>query len=556
MNSLIDFVLNNIVVVLLVTHVLLVVFWFVWEPGFWLIWYLLWVYFIIIFFYSAQYMSWKIYTDPAESLVSPFTLFNTILAILVFYAIIYIFQIPMTADSKELYISITEGALWFFLVVIAFVNLFYYAFGANVVNYLQYDYNVIVDYLRSTITHETGFEFYSPSSNQPFLTRLNNAFQKMFSFNTAPTSSPSAISVSSALKMTAAPTKSLLGIDRVPSANINSPGPSFTGASTNEPSTDIYSPGPSSTGGAGPSSTGPSFTGGAGPSSTGPLFTGGAGPSSTGPLVTGDVSQKNWGAGSPSAAGTYTQGAAGTYTQGAAGAYTQGAAGAYTHGLSGTAVMDLIGLNPPDKDYDTSRIIGAVESVGANIISNMQSMGHRSVKATAGNQPVKATAGNQPVEPPVDTANREVFHVSENKYTYREAQAMCRSLGATLATYDQIEDAYDNGADWYNYGWSEGQYAYFPMQKETWKNWMDGEDCAGRRRASKLRPGIAGGYFANPNIRFGINCYGVKPPKRDGDSMVKPHIRVPAPNKSLSLAPEKMARAKLDSFNSQKWSEF
>ena len=26
-------------------------------------------------------------------------------------------------------------------------------------------------------------------------------------------------------------------------------------------------------------------------------------------------------------------------------------------------------------------------------------------------------------------------------------------------------------------------------------------------------PGINGGYFANPDLKFGVNCYGIKPKK-------------------------------------------
>ena len=49
-------------------------------------------------------------------------------------------------------------------------------------------------------------------------------------------------------------------------------------------------------------------------------------------------------------------------------------------------------------------------------------------------------------EEPKDT--REVFNISNNNYTYEEAQAVCKAYGAELATYDQIEDAYNKGAEW------------------------------------------------------------------------------------------------------------
>lgn len=101
----------------------------------------------------------------------------------------------------------------------------------------------------------------------------------------------------------------------------------------------------------------------------------------------------------------------------------------------------------------------------------------------------------------------QVFHIPGNKYTFDNADALCQAYGAKLANYDEIEQAYKNGAEWCSYGWSEGQMAYFPTQKKTF-DYLQGvegheNDCG--------RPGINGGYIANPNVRFGVNCYGYRP---------------------------------------------
>ena len=108
-----------------------------------------------------------------------------------------------------------------------------------------------------------------------------------------------------------------------------------------------------------------------------------------------------------------------------------------------------------------------------------------------------------------------------NKYTYKQAQEVCQALDASLASYDQIEQAYNEGAEWCNYGWSEGQMAYFPTQKATYNKLMENpytKNACGR-------PGINGGFMGNPNLRFGVNCYGVKPSKPDG--WVAPKIIAP-----------------------------
>jgi len=102
---------------------------------------------------------------------------------------------------------------------------------------------------------------------------------------------------------------------------------------------------------------------------------------------------------------------------------------------------------------------------------------------------------------------KQVFHVPGNEYTYDDAKDVCKAFDARLASYDEVEKAYNNGAQWCSYGWSDNQMALFPTQKNTWKK-LQGikgheNDCG--------RPGINGGFIANPDVQFGINCYGFKP---------------------------------------------
>lgn len=107
---------------------------------------------------------------------------------------------------------------------------------------------------------------------------------------------------------------------------------------------------------------------------------------------------------------------------------------------------------------------------------------------------------------------KQVFNIPGNYYTYDNAKAVCTAYGANLATYQQVEDAYKNGGEWCNYGWSDGQMALFPTQQNTFNNLQKikghEHDCG--------RPGVNGGYIANQNIKFGVNCYGNKP-KITGD---------------------------------------
>jgi hypothetical protein len=160
-----------------------------------------------------------------------------------------------------------------------------------------------------------------------------------------------------------------------------------------------------------------------------------------------------------------------------------------------------------------------------------------------------------------ETTDNEVFNISNNLYTYEDAQAICKSYDATLATYDQVENSYNNGGEWCNYGWSENQMILFPTQKSTWKklqkNPKHKNDCG--------RPGINGGYIANPYVRFGVNCYGKKPPASSSDlnrMTAKQNQVYPASPEEKALQSKvdfwKKNSSKLlqiNSYNTKKWSE-
>lgn len=108
------------------------------------------------------------------------------------------------------------------------------------------------------------------------------------------------------------------------------------------------------------------------------------------------------------------------------------------------------------------------------------------------------------------TCKKQVFNVARNLYKFEEAEPLCKAFGAELATYDQVKSAYKSGADWCNYGWSKGQMALFPTQKETFEKLQMGPE---NQRMSCGVPGLNGGYFPNADQRFGVNCYGERPAK-------------------------------------------
>lgn len=163
----------------------------------------------------------------------------------------------------------------------------------------------------------------------------------------------------------------------------------------------------------------------------------------------------------------------------------------------------------------------------------------------------------QPATVPEIKFKKQVFNIPGNYYTYNDAKALCRAYGAQLANYDQIENAYNNGAEWCNYGWSANQLALFPTQKKTYANLQTipghENDCG--------RAGINGGYIANPNVKFGVNCYGYKPKIRsDEDELMKtakPYPETPediAFQKKVDTMKTNLDQILVSPFNYDTWS--
>ncbi len=153
--------------------------------------------------------------------------------------------------------------------------------------------------------------------------------------------------------------------------------------------------------------------------------------------------------------------------------------------------------------------------------------------------------------------NDEVFHIPNNIYNYEEAKALCKAYESELATYDQIENAYENGANWCSYGWSEKQLALFPTQKSTYDKLQEIEghenDCG--------RPGINGGFIDNKLVRFGVNCFGPKPLLNENDEIYMDNLKYQPITKETIYVDKKSNKYKqqLDRivvapFNNDTWS--
>ncbi len=151
----------------------------------------------------------------------------------------------------------------------------------------------------------------------------------------------------------------------------------------------------------------------------------------------------------------------------------------------------------------------------------------------------------------------QVFNIPENVHTYEDAKSICKAFDARLATNEELEEAQEAGGEWCNYGWSEGQMALFPTQKNTWDQLQKikghENDCG--------RPGVNGGYVANPDMKFGVNCYGFKPDIKPKEQELMSSIPI-YPKTEQDIAMEnrvKYWKDKLDNiivspFNHNSWS--
>ena len=155
----------------------------------------------------------------------------------------------------------------------------------------------------------------------------------------------------------------------------------------------------------------------------------------------------------------------------------------------------------------------------------------------------RAEAAKAPV--PEILLRPQVFNIPGNEY-------------ARLETYSEVEESYNNGGEWCNYGWSDGQMALFPTQKKTYDELQKIEghenDCG--------RPGINGGYISNPKVKFGVNCYGYKPRMTSTEEeLMATEPIYPKTEKDIALEnrvnywKDKLSEILVSPFNNNTWSK-
>ena len=152
---------------------------------------------------------------------------------------------------------------------------------------------------------------------------------------------------------------------------------------------------------------------------------------------------------------------------------------------------------------------------------------------------------------------KQVFNIPHQGYEYDDAKALCSAYGGRLANYNDIEKAYGRGAEWCNYGWSEGQMIFYPTQPGTYEK---NKHIKGRSHVCG-RPGINGGYFKNKKQLFGVNCYGFRPEITPAEQANLGADNVPLTDAEIKFNEQvkefrnNLSKVRVSSFNNNRWSQ-
>jgi hypothetical protein len=163
------------------------------------------------------------------------------------------------------------------------------------------------------------------------------------------------------------------------------------------------------------------------------------------------------------------------------------------------------------------------------------------------------------------TDKKEVFLIY-NKLNYLEAKEVCKLYSGRLATESDLDTAFQNGANWCNWGWIEGQKIAYPVQEKYW------EDI---EKVHKGHCGPTAGINKISNIdplkKYSVNCYGIKPRKNKlaidldsnlpvkskGDSLeekIKKCKMSKKEKEAKKRAKELKKKVRIVNFNKYKWS--
>jgi hypothetical protein len=188
-------------------------------------------------------------------------------------------------------------------------------------------------------------------------------------------------------------------------------------------------------------------------------------------------------------------------------------------------------------------IIGTEYFFGVNLTATLQNL---FTQPEVDISIVKSQPETTPPTTLLDTKN-QTFHV-QGKFDYMNAKAVCKAYGGKLANINQVTDAYNKGAEWCDYGWSDDHMVLFPTQQKTWQSYQE----LGKKELCG-RPGVNGGYNNNLLQQLGANCFGKKP-KLDGPMPAQP-IPHDVVDKRVQYWQNKLSSLTVSPFNYDSWNQ-
>ena len=147
---------------------------------------------------------------------------------------------------------------------------------------------------------------------------------------------------------------------------------------------------------------------------------------------------------------------------------------------------------------------------------------------------------------------RQVFNLKKNIFSLDDAEAACGVFGADVASIDQLIEAHKHGADWCNVGWTKDGIAAFPIQMDTWRKTQENQG-ARRNECGSYGINVA---RSDPNLLYGVNCFGVKPSPRGNEKIKHSYMSDKEREKLLKMDEFKknINDIPIMPFNEDKWS--
>lgn len=213
----------------------------------------------------------------------------------------------------------------------------------------------------------------------------------------------------------------------------------------------------------------------------------------------------------------------------------------------------LIGMPRPNESQNVgnSNTVGGIAPINSNSVSSAPAPIN-----TGGYYAPVPTTNSASGTPSATLSNpniKQVFNIKENIYALEDASAVCGALGAEVATLDQLVNAHKQGADWCNVGWIKDGLAAFPIQYSTWQT-LQGNEPDNRNICGQ--PGI--NLVRNdPNLLYGVNCYGVKPEPKNGEkvkNVLQSDSQI-ALNAKIAQFQKNLNSIGVSPFNANNWSE-